>query len=151
MLGRTHIVLGLLAGILAGPFLPSEPRWLFLLLCSAFAILPDIDHRGSTINQLLDVTRVIPAFFKHRGVFHSIWPAAAGGAALWPFAGPLVGGAFLVGYLSHLLSDCLTKEGVNFFHPLLRFKIAGFLKTGSVFETLVFLLASGTTVFLLLS
>jgi membrane-bound metal-dependent hydrolase YbcI (DUF457 family) len=135
-------MLGLLAGLLAAPFLAPEPRWLYLLLSGAFAILPDIDHKGSTINRLLNVTRAVPAVFKHRGFFHSVWPALGGGAALWTFATPTIGLAFLTGYLSHLVSDSLTRDGVNYLHPLLRFKVAGFMRTGALLESLVFLLAT---------
>ena len=124
---------GFLAGLLF--YKLFHTHWFIFIPLAIFgSLLPDIDHHNSKINNLIPITKIVPAFFKHRGFFHSIWPA---GIIYFGFsiAGLSIYGAPLaVGYLSHLFSDCLTKLGCNLLHPVSTFRVQGFIYTGGPME-----------------
>ena len=137
MLAFTHLAFGLLSGLLALPLVKPESTATFLIVTAAAALLPDIDHHGSTINRIFFFTKLVPMLFRHRGFFHSIWPAAIIGAILFYTTTPTIASAVVLGYLSHLLADSFTREGVNWLYPLFKFKIQGFITTGTLLETVV--------------
>ncbi len=68
---------------------------------------------------------------------------------LWHFVGFIYGFGLFIGYLSHLLSDALTVSGVNFLHPVAKFKIRGPVRTGTFFEVIIFFLVIGVDAWLL--
>lgn len=137
MMGRTHMTFGLLAGILLLPAF-GQPWYLFIPLAMLGSLLPDVDHENSKINKMIPLTRWIPAFFKHRGFFHSIFPVIGILVACHYFSLDVVGLPLSIGYLAHLLSDCLTKMGCNLLHPISTFRIQGFIETGGTMELFVF-------------
>ncbi|MEK6822471.1 MAG: metal-dependent hydrolase [Nanoarchaeota archaeon] len=140
MMGRTHLAIGLLVALLLLPFVSADRAILFVLLVLAGAILPDIDHGGSMINNLLPITKVVPWFFAHRGFFHSVFPPLIiYGLTAW-LGAAWVGVYIAIGYISHLASDACTHLGVNLLHPLSRFQIKGFMRTGGIAEFFVFIL-----------
>ena len=139
MLGRTHIAFGFLAGVLLHPYIGGDP-FLFYLLIAIGALLPDVDHQGATINNLIPVTKVIPVFFKHRGFFHSIFPALILYAGFWVTGRELLAIPLVIGYAAHLISDSITIMGVNFLYPFSRFILKGPLKTGTIQEHVVFVI-----------
>ena len=150
MLAFTHLAFGLLAGLLTLPLVQPDNLITYIVLCTAAALLPDIDHRGSTINRMFRVTKLISALFRHRGIFHSIWPALFLGAILWYATTSTIAAAVAIGYLSHLLADSFTKEGVNWLYPLAKFKISGFITTGAFLEMIVLILVLGIITLLVL-
>jgi inner membrane protein len=150
MLARTHVAFGILAGLLTLKYASMGNQLLFIALVILGVFLPDVDHPDSKVNNTLKITRIIPFFFSHRGFFHSIFAAAAVFGLLWYFVGFIYGFGLFVGYLSHLLSDALTVSGVNFLHPVAKFKIRGPVQTGTFFETLIFLLVLGVNGWLLI-
>lgn len=138
MLGRTHLAFGVLAGLMFLPFYHHNVILYFVLVLIG-ALLPDIDHDGSKINKIFPVTKWLGKLFKHRGFFHSLFPPLIIFGALyfftpWSFLGVALG----VGYISHLLSDGLTKMGVNFLHPVSNLHLGGFIETGNVGEHIAF-------------
>jgi len=137
MMGHTHLAFGLLAGLLALPFAEPRNAVLFVLLAALASLFPDIDHESSTINRLLPVTRWFAKLFTHRGFFHSVWPALLLYGLFWYLALPDAGLALALGYLSHLLSDSVTKMGVNLLHPVATLRVQGFITTGGVLELAV--------------
>lgn len=139
MRGTTHLAIGLLAALLALLFFPSINPVIFIPLVLLGALLPDVDHENSKINRLVPITRIIPWFFAHRGFFHSLWPPFLIMVAAIIVGAPLIGVYLVIGYLSHLLSDMLTQAGIGPFHPLLRFRLKGPLRTGGVTELLLFI------------
>ncbi len=148
MRGTTHLAIGLLAALLAliilpalSAFLsfPSPNPLLFIPLVLLGALLPDVDHENSRINRLLPVTRIVPWFFAHRGFFHSLWPPFIITLIAIAAGMPSIGLYLVIGYLSHLLSDMLTHAGIGPFHPLLRFRLKGPLRTGGITELLLFI------------
>ncbi|HSU73182.1 MAG TPA: metal-dependent hydrolase [Candidatus Binatia bacterium] len=138
MMGRTHLAIGILLGLLLLPFISVPSVFVFLLLISIGALLPDIDHEHSTMNRICPVTRIVPTFFKHRGFFHSIFPPALLLAIFWYFGENFVGLSLTLGYLSHLLSDSLTRMGVNLLYPVSLWRMQGPFETGKLMETVLF-------------
>jgi len=141
MLAGTHITFAVLVGVIGLPILQPENLIAYFALLIFGALLVDIDHEGSTINKIVPVTRKLSKLFKHRGIFHSLWMPAL---LFFPFAylsSTAHGIYFVMGYVSHLLSDCVTKQGINFLNPFTQFKIAGPVTTGTWMET-IFLMAS---------
>jgi membrane-bound metal-dependent hydrolase YbcI (DUF457 family) len=149
MLAKTHVAFGILAGLLTLKYASVSNDLLFIALVIIGVFLPDVDHPESKLNNSLKVTKIIPFFFSHRGFFHSIFAAAGVFGLLWWLAGFIYGFGLFVGYLSHLLSDALTISGVNFLHPIAKFKIRGPVQTGTFLETLVFFLVMGVDAWLL--
>lgn len=137
MIYRTHLAFGLLVGLFALPF-SSISSFLFLGLVLLGSLLPDIDHENSKINSKLRVTKIIGHLFKHRGIFHTIFFAVLLPGLVWYFAGHGYGLALFVGYMSHLVIDGFTKAGINFLHPIANLRLMGFIETGTMAETLLF-------------
>jgi inner membrane protein len=137
MMGHTHLVFGFLAGLLFLPVVEPQQKILFVGLATFASLWPDIDHEGSKINQILPVTRWFARFFTHRGFFHSVFPAVGLFVLFWYISLPEVGFALMIGYLSHLLTDSLTKMGVNLLHPFATLRVQGFLVTGGMSEYIV--------------
>ncbi len=160
MLAITHAVIGLLSASLMKKLLfnsmsisSSSSVWHYSLLYYGatvlFSLFPDVDHKGSTINKFFGITKVFPYFFRHRGFFHSIWPAIVLVCIMWNFSSVLSKG-ILVGYASHLVSDGLTLAGVNFLYPATSFTLRGPVKTGGLGESIVFVISTGLLLYLFL-
>jgi membrane-bound metal-dependent hydrolase YbcI (DUF457 family) len=103
------------------------------------SLLPDVDHEKSKINQLCPVTKIIPVFFKHRGFFHSLFVPLIIYAIFAYFHEHFVGLSLVFGYLTHLISDGMTRMGVNFLHPFSNWQMRGPFETGTFAETLLFI------------
>lgn len=136
VLGITHAVAGVFVGVILGQVYGlSAPLVLFAALG---ALLPDIDHPASKLGRYFKSLRW---FAKHRGFFHSLFAAVlftvlvhlANESISYP---ALYAVAFLLGFLSHLVLDAWTKEGIQPFFPVnIRFK--GKRKVGSPMEWLL--------------
>lgn len=107
------------------------------------ALLPDVDHPGSTIGRRLrPLAVVLEELWGHRSLTHTLWfilPAGLllGGLAGWLFglpAGCVLAGA--AGGLSHLALDALTRSGVEPFGPWGR-RFRGPVATGGVLDVLL--------------
>jgi inner membrane protein len=133
MLFRTHIVFSLAVYFLLTYFI-AMPFYvlIFVLLATAFV---DIDIKNSKAGNHWYL-RPFQWITKHRGLLHSLLfglllSLIIASVSQW------AGFGFFVGYVSHLLLDCLTKSGVALFWPL-PFKIKGFVKSGGIVEQVVF-------------
>jgi len=129
---KTHVAFGFLAGIVALPYLHISNQILFISLVMLGALLPDIDHPKSKIGSKF---KVIGFLFEHRGFFHSFFVIPLAALIIYYFTHsytyilPLC-----IGYISHLISDAVTKEGIMPFHPLTRLRLRGFIRTGGALE-----------------
>lgn len=139
MIWRTHTVFGLLAGLLLLKHFNTE-WFLFLPLVMLGSLLPDIDHENSKINNILPVTKLVPRLFKHRGFFHSVWPAVLAYLGLHIARLDYIGIPLAIGYAAHLFSDCLTRQGCNLLHPVATLNVQGFIMTEGTMEVVVFVL-----------
>lgn len=116
--------------------------WWFLLSAVIGSLMPDIDICESWIGRRLGIiSKPASWIFGHRGFFHSVWAGGILSLIFGLFFHSFWLG-FLIGYLSHMLIDGLTKEGVALFYPS-KFRIKGFVKTGGVLEWLLFLVLVG--------
>jgi len=104
------------------------------------SLLPDIDHPRSAIAHSLLLRPLgwgIRKFTHHRGIMHSLamalLPLVVGTALINSY----VGVALFWGYLTHLLADALTVEGIPLFEPLWNRKLSiplVAIRTGSAGE-----------------
>jgi inner membrane protein len=135
----THLAFGFLSGLIIMPFIAAD-KIIFIALVLLGSILPDIDQPNSKIsNNIPILPRLISIFSKHRGVFHSLLFAVLIPGLLWIFIGYSYGIAVFTGYLSHLLIDAFTKQGINFLHPFANMHLSGFIETGTFSELFVFI------------
>ncbi len=138
MLGRTHALTGALIGLVllqlfSGPFFVKLLAFFLTILGS---LLPDIDERHSIIGRKIQLVGVL---FKHRGFFHSFIALGIFAIPLFILFEnllPLLG--FVLGFVSHLFLDMLTKEGL-FIYPF-SIKIRGSIKVGGFLEKVLFIL-----------
>ena len=140
MMFKTHLAFGFLIGLISLSFFNIENPILFVSLVTIFSSLPDIDHPKSKISRkLFFISLPISLVFKHRGFFHSIFPPLILFFGLVYFNFNFLAIAVFIGYISHLLGDAITKEGINFLHPISTFKIQGPLTTGATLELFLFM------------
>src|SRR4051794_19919464 len=108
MEGKTHLIGGIAAGAFYLTTLGSVNNEAFFIASCAFgALIPDIDHTGSTIGRKVPmIDNIISAVFGHRSFTHSLlflilafllfgrvdWPASIE-IGLW------------IGMISHMLLD----------------------------------------------
>lgn len=160
MKGVSHAICGLLAGaafhIIVRPLAPAlvdlVPVAGMLLVAS---LLPDVDSDESSIRQATGTARhrgvggrlvsfVIKLLGGHRGAFtHSLlaWAFATFWVGVY-FHGNMLMVAFGIGYLSHLLADALTVQGVPLLWPIIGRRISFLphaiaIRTGGVVEQVV--------------
>ena len=137
MLARTHLVFALLIGLLTFKYFNLNPI-LFIVITSLTSFLPDIDHPKSKIGRKIKILSYpINFIFGHRGFFHSIFVALVLSFAIWYFFGNYYI-PFLIGFVSHLIGDALTVQGVNFIYPLKELRVKGFITTGGLLENVLF-------------
>lgn len=138
---RTHLALGFFSGLIFLKFFDLGHPITFVFLVTLFSSLPDIDHPKSRIGRkLFFISFPIKFIFKHRGFFHSLFPPAILFFIFSYLNFQLIALALFIGYIAHLVGDAVTKEGINFLHPLTTFRIQGPVRTGGRFETVIFVL-----------
>ncbi|MGO0122221.1 metal-dependent hydrolase [Desulfothermobacter acidiphilus] len=132
MTGRTHLAAGAFVGALAGKACGDPVSG--AVVGAVAGLLPDVDHPGSTAGRVLwPVAVLLENTLGHRTITHTVWFCAAVGLLLSLLAGLLnpflprfhhqvpVALAFLAGLLgslSHLALDALTRSGIRPFWPL---------------------------------
>ncbi len=124
----THFAAGLAAGLL----ITTEPS--AIVVSGVSALLPDIDIPTSKVGRASPIiSTIINIAFGHRGLFHSLLAAGLIYLLILKFF-PAYSLYCLIGYLSHLLLDCLTPAGVPLLWPIpFRFRVP-IIKTGSVMK-----------------
>ncbi len=149
MLARTHLAFALLIGLLTFKYFNLNPV-LFIIIISLTSFLPDIDHPKSKIGRRFFVLSYpINFVLGHRKFFHSLFIALGLSFVFWYFFGGYYI-PFFIGFLSHLIADGLTKQGIDFTYPLNLFKIKGFIKTGGMFEKAILFILILIDVYLIL-
>lgn len=138
MLAPTHLVFGLSLTVGFCHMLDVRPEPTELVLIFAGSLLPDIDgggvisKPGSILSRFLNrplrvlldrigaiISSIVRSICRHRGFFH--WPIV--GIAIVAY-GLYVSKDWIFwlgfGYLTHLLGDALTREGIPVFAPFSR-------------------------------
>lgn len=108
----------------------SLTQAIFLFFASVF---PDIDNKKSLIGKVFKLN------IKHREIFHSLIFFLPLSYVFYIFLGEKYFVLFLIGSVSHILLDSLTKSGVRILYPM-KFRIKGFFKTNSFSEYLLLFL-----------
>lgn len=158
MLFKTHFIFGVFIITLLYIFFPlillSHNLFSQIIFCIILLVstsLPDIDTKDSKISRKIPILpSILFLFTTHRGIIHSIYPIILISAILYPYSS-FYTIAFIIGYLSHLILDALTIQGINFLHPFAQFHVKGFIKTGSISELILFISLITITLFLALS
>jgi len=136
MIFRTHLAFGLFIGLLAFYFQFVE-NWILLFLFLFFGVgFPDVDDSESKFGKK-SFFKFINLFFKHRGIFHSL---IFGIVLSWLafYFDKDAGAGFFLGFLSHIILDSFTKQGINFLYPFGGLNAKGFIKTGGKLEKIIF-------------
>jgi len=143
----THLAFGLLAALVFLPEVSGAYVVIFVLVALLGALLPDVDHPNSFINERLGFTKVFSWLFSHRGLLHGLFGVLLfGGIAV--YFNNFVAKALVVGYVSHLFGDALTNEGLHPI-PFVDFGVHGPVRTGSFSEKIVFLFICAIILFVL--
>ncbi len=141
MMFKTHLSLGVLAGLFFMRQFSLEAPWVFLIIVGFSSILPDIDTKNSWIGRRFKpVSWILSLLFGHRKLFHSVVFALLIFIVLYFLTVSYVAAAFLIGYVVHVLVDGLTVQGVKPFFPFSKFEIKGFLRSGDLTDNLLFFL-----------
>jgi len=172
MNARTHDAFAFASLITAAAFFPPEKLNLLtafsaIIACDIGASIPDLDDAGNRLwgflpsgDSLGKVLRKV--FYKHRTLTHSLlgcffiykfleWglPKVLNPAFIDPH---IILGSIMVGYISHLIGDFITKDGLPLLFPFKYY--FGFppfkslrLRTGSWVENFVVLPAIGIYLF----
>ncbi|TKJ17369.1 hypothetical protein CEE44_02440 [Candidatus Woesearchaeota archaeon B3_Woes] len=134
----THLAFSFLMGVLLIKYLDIQNQILFIVLFMIFGLAPDIDELKSKVSQKVKpLALLIKFFFSHRGIMHSIFLPIILYLLLF-MINIDVAISVSFGYLSHLLLDCFTVRGVRLVWPLKK-RLKGFIKTGSLTETILFI------------
>src|SRR3989344_1487532 len=131
MMYKTHLAFALFIGFLFSPFVPFQTFFPFLFFVALGSLLPDVDHPESFLGKnIRPVSTFFVLIFGHRGIFHSLFIPIFLYVFFVLFLNfPLVGIGLTLGYLSHLISDAFTPQGIGFFHPLIKYRVRGFITT----------------------
>jgi len=135
MMFKTHLAFSLLISLLTYKYFDINP-YAFVIICVILGTLPDIDHPKSKVRIPL-VSYIINFFFGHRNLLHSFFLVIILGLIIKYFY-PGYHIPFQLGYLSHIVLDALTKQGINFIYPLKQLTVKGFIKSGGFIERMFF-------------
>ncbi len=149
MLFRTHLTFAIFSGLLILEFVKVPNRWSFFALLFVGVLFPDVDHKESFINKRIPFLKVFAYLLRHRGIMHSVFPPLVISMLIFYFTSLSYSTAFFTGYLSHLIADALTISGVNFLYPISTLRIRGPVRTGSVIETIFFLVLAAACILLI--
>jgi len=104
----THVAFGLFLGTLFYYFLDID--FSFILLAGFSAFLPDIDWRMEHSWGMGDV---------HRKVLHNVWVLIVMVILTYLLSNSLfLSFGIIIGFVSHLIADSFTREGVFWLYPL---------------------------------
>lgn len=158
MMGSTHAIIGLAAGLGIGLVTNasfSEATGL-AMIGGAAALLPDIDHPNGQIRQKMGVAGHLSLFWlSHRGLTHTLLFALGVAVLAFYFTPESIRWAIIAGYSSHLVGDAITRRGIPLLWPLSGrpfFLLPRLLRisTGGWIERLVWLLGMAALAAMLL-
>lgn len=119
MNGKTHLLTGIVAGVLLSRYDPSI-QVAVVTAASLGSLVPDIDHPQSLISSFIPGGFILSWFVgSHRGITHTALAGfVAGGLAYLLTDNALIALAFGVGWFCHLVGDMLTPSGVPLLLPV---------------------------------
>lgn len=143
MMGKSHLVTGLLAWGVVTQHTDYRVSLVSVVLAGVASLLPDIDHVGSYLGRRLwFISYPLSPFVSHRGVTHSgLIVLAMITAAYYFLPEPRTSilanwvAAGITGYTAHIIGDAMTRSGVPLLWPLkYRLRLPPGIKTGSIGE-----------------
>ncbi len=138
MLAKTHALFSLFLGIIFLVYFDISYPIVFILLMVLASYLPDIDSPKSKLGKkLFFISYPIKFIFGHRKLFHSIFLPLILFGVFYYFDLNFIGLGIFFGYLSHLIGDALSKEGIMFLYPLSKFRVKGFFRVGGKIEAVL--------------
>ena len=150
MLGRTHLLFGLILGVFLMHLFSLSSLFVFFVLLGS--VFPDLDHPRSLISGFnfvfRNASKIIRKVIGHRTYLHTIEAGFlfsllfAPLAAYFNFDVVLSVSGFFVGFAGHLFLDSFTKSGVPLtFSGVNKHKKYGLriIRTGSVSESWFFI------------
>lgn len=141
MMARTHLAFALLIYLLSLKFINTNNKIIFLIFVLIGSLLTDIDTPKSKFGKKIKpLSNILSFLFGHRRLFHSVWTPLILFIIYRYFFKSIIILALVIGYLSHLFIDGLTKQGINILHPIANLRIKGFIETGSFLETILFII-----------
>jgi len=136
-MSKTHMLFALLIGSSLFYLLEIEQKIVFLSIVLVASIFPDIDTPYSRIGRKIKpVSSFLKLVFRHRGFLHTVFFLILIDFLLLYLELGFFAFGFSVGFLSHLIIDGATKQGVKPFYPI-NFRVSGPLRTGSFFENIL--------------
>jgi len=138
MTARTHDIIAFTSLVTVSVYFPPDKLNLMTLFSAIIAadlgaLIPDMDQAGNRIWDLLPAGQTVGKifrriFYKHRTITHSLlglYGIYKGLEFILPkifntgFIDPkIILFSVMVGYISHLIADSFTKEGLPLFFPL---------------------------------
>lgn len=137
MTGKTHQILGITSSAAYYLFsVPSEytPATLGAVIAISYvgALLPDIDQPAAKLWDSFPfghlAGHVVDPFLEHRNISHSIlgtalittgvWYIVNLAPEYWGINKSIAVSAFTISYISHLVADMITSEGIPLLFPL---------------------------------
>ena len=128
MIFRTHLAFAFLIGLFF-----DFKSLIFILIGS---LIPDLDVSNSKISRKVIFSKLFNILFGHRKFFHSLLFGVIISFFVFLFTNQYL--MVFIGFFSHLLLDCFTKDGVMVFYPF-EFKFKGFIKTNGIVEKILFI------------
>jgi inner membrane protein len=112
-----------------------------VVVAGVAALLPDIDEPGSTLGHRMPVvSTVLHSLFGHRGITHTVFFAFLAACAGWAVSGYLgmnpgtTATIVSLAVLSHIALDSLTPSGTEPLWPVLKLRLSGPIRTGTLAE-----------------
>ena len=135
MLFKTHLLFGFLCALFGVQFLQPQNQILFVILAVIGSALPDLDHPNSKLGRKV---KIVAYLFEHRGFTHGLFILVPLLFFSLYYMQTVNAYALLIGYVSHIAIDMLTVEGIMPLHPISKFRLSGFVRTGHVGEYILF-------------
>lgn len=125
-MGHTHALAGGLGWLAFAPaVLPPAVVVLATPIAMVAALGPDVDHPRSLLGKALGpLGWLVRAVTSHRVETHSLLSVLLIYGALRALGPSAVAGAVAGGWASHIVTDCLTVEGVALWWPITRRKVS---------------------------
>jgi len=101
-------------------------------------LIVDLDSKKSRVGNYF-LFRPFQFFVKHRGFMHSLLFGFVVMVIFAMFSVNLAFG-FILGFLSHLFLDCLTRQGVMLLWPISKKRFRFLLRSGGLLEDVIFVL-----------
>lgn len=136
MMFRTHLVFAFLVGLIFLE-LSRGNKYLFLAIILISGVIVDIDYPKSKVGRkFFFISKPVNFLFGHRSLFHSLFFVLILSFFVFLIFGDYYKAVF-IGYSSHLFLDSFTRQGIMLFYPF-KFKVKGVIKTGKLFEGILF-------------